>query len=217
MSLYNKLLTRVRLCRIFKRYQTFSLVTDLTDNKLYDSDSELAVKARGGDHAAFEELLEKYQGPIYAFALNFFREPTVAEDIAQETFLRAYRFLGSYDPSRKFITWLYSIARNLCIDKHRERSRREQINIEDVPHKLLATDGYGANPIAELEAKEAREILLQAIETLPEKYKTPLLLCYIDGLPYKEVSEILGVSLNNTKVRIFRAKKMLLKILGFSE
>lgn len=180
-------------------------------------DAELANRARVGDKAAFGVLVKKYQGPIYSFALHFFRAPDVAEDVAQETFLRAYRFLHSYDDSRRFVTWLYSIARNICIDKHRERVRKEGVSLEDVPQHLLLSEGLENDPLGQLENREAKRLLREAVEKLPEKYKTPVILCYMEGLSYQEIGEVIGISLNNTKIRIFRAKKMLLEHLGYTE
>lgn len=187
----------------------------LTDTAI--DDAELANRARNGDKAAFGVLVQRYQGPIYSFALHFFRAQDIAEDVAQETFLRAYRFLRSYDDSRRFITWLYSIARNICIDRHRERSRKEGVSLEDVPPNLLLSESPEHDPLGQLESREAKRLLKEAVEKLPEKYKTPVILCYMEGLSYQEIGDIIGISLNNTKIRIFRAKKMLLEHLGYEE
>jgi RNA polymerase sigma-70 factor (ECF subfamily) len=91
------------------------------------------------------------------------------------------------------------------------------VNLEAVHPKHLVSAQEHRNPMTILEEQEDRERLLDAVEKLPEKYRTPIILCYIEGLPYQEISEILGISLNNTKIRIFRAKKMILKILGLEE
>lgn len=183
----------------------------------FDQDSQLAVDARNGDAAAFEELVRRYQGQIHSFVYHFFRGAEFCEDITQDVFLRAYRFLHTYDPSRRFITWLYSIARNLCIDKHRERQRKEHVNIDDVPQMLLRSEAKRDDPLAQVEALDEKHALKEAIAELPEKYRTPVVLCYLEGLAYQEVSEVLGISLNNTKIRIFRAKKMLVELLGQAE
>jgi RNA polymerase sigma-70 factor (ECF subfamily) len=189
----------------------------VTAERFFDENSELAAKALRGDRDAFGVLIEKFQGSIYSYALNFFRDPDRAEDVVQDTFLRAFRFLHTYDPKRRFATWLYAIARNLCIDRHREFVRKAQVDIESVQPKHLAAAQEHRNPLSLLEEREDRERLLEAVEKLPEKYRTPIILCYAEGLPYQDISDILGISLNNTKIRIFRAKKMILKILGLTE
>jgi len=189
----------------------------LTERKYFDEDAELADRARRGDRDAFGVLVEKYQGPIYSYTLHFFRNATHAEDVTQETFLRAFRFLHTYDPARRFSTWLYTVARNLCIDWHRGRVRSEHADLESIhPRHLVAAQAH-LNPLERLEDREDRERLLWAVRQLPEKYRTPIILCYMQGLPYQEISEIINISLNNTKIRIFRAKKMILKLLGMSE
>lgn len=179
----------------------------------FSDDSEFALRALGGDTEAFGTLVAKYQGPIHRYALHFFRNPTRAEDVAQDTFLRAYRFLHTYDPARKFSTWLYAIARNQCIDRQREDARRSQVDVDSVSPGYLAA-APSESPHQLLEDRENRERLLGAIGALPEKYRAPVLLCYVEGLGYQEISEILGISLNNTKIRIHRAKKMILRTLG---
>ncbi len=188
----------------------------MTSERYFDEDSEAAHRALDGDREAFGDLVAKYQGPIYSYALHFFRDADRAEDLAQDTFLRAFRFLHTYDQRRRFSTWLYTIARNLCIDRQRENVRKGAVDIESVPTRYLAGSEAG-NPLRVLEEQEDRSRLLDAIRGLPEKYKTPIILCYLQGLSYQEITEILGISLNNTKIRIFRGKKMMLKFLGLAE
>lgn len=185
----------------------------MKSKRYYDEDSVLAEKAQQGDKRAFGELVEKYQKPIYSSCFHFFRDATKAEDAAQDTFLRAFRFLHTYDVSRKFPTWLYAIARNLCIDRHREYVRRGEVSRECFDVEAFRNEN-GRNPMQELAQKEDEKLLVDAIHNLPEKYKTPLTLCYLEGLAYQEISEIMGISLNNTKIRIFRAKKRILDELG---
>ena len=203
-------------CRAIARCLTGGF-PGLTRPRYFDEDSELAVRAHDGDRDAFGDLIEKYQGPIYGYALHFFGDPTAAEDIAQDVFLRAHRFLHTYDPARRFATWLYTIARNLCIDRHRETVRKGQVDVDSVHPRHLTAPAAGSDPLLHLQDSEERTRLAGAIRELPEKYRTPIVLCYLEGLPYQEISEILGISLNNTKIRIFRAKKMILKLLDLTE
>jgi RNA polymerase sigma-70 factor (ECF subfamily) len=189
----------------------------LSEPRYFDEDSELALRAHGGDREAFGVLIEKYQGPIYGFALHFFGDVAVAEDLAQDVFLRAHRFLHTYDPSRRFATWLYTIARNLCIDHHRQSVRKGQVDLESVHPSHLAAPTSGTDPLLRMQEKEELVQLAAAIRGLPEKYRTPVVLCYLEGLPYQEISDVLGISLNNTKIRIFRAKKMILELLNLAD
>lgn len=179
-----------------------------------DQDSLLAQRALTGDQQAFSALVDKFHRPIYSYALHFFRDPERAQDAVQDTFLKAYRFLGTYDPKRRFGTWLYAIARNLCIDGHRDTVRRNQVALETVSPGALERTSEKGDPLSLLERREEQARLLNAIHELPEKYRTPIVLCYLEDLSYQDISEIVGISLNNTKIRIFRAKKMILEILG---
>ncbi len=184
---------------------------------VFDEDSELALLALDGDRSAFSRLVDRYQGPIYRFALHFFRDPDRAEDVTQDTFLRAYRFLHTYDPARRFATWLYTIARNQCIDRQRERVRRDEVPADSVSPAALLGGRNQVSPLEVLERREDWRRLVVAISDLPEKYKTPIVLCYLEGLPYQEIADIVGISLNNVKIRIFRAKKRLLRVLEEQE
>ena len=103
------------------------------------------------------------------------------------------------------------------IDRHREGVRKRQVDVDAVHPRHLTAPEEGTDPLVQLQASEERARLARAIRELPEKYRTPIVLCYLEGLPYQEISEILGISLNNTKIRIFRAKKMILILLDRTE
>ena len=126
------------------------------DEKYFDQDAELAHRAKEGDRDAFGTLVEKYQGAMYSYALHFFRNPTRAEDVAQETFLRAFRFLHTYDPRRRFSTWLYTVARNLCIDRHRENVRNDHLDVETLHPRHLVGVQNQKSPLENLEDREDR-------------------------------------------------------------
>ncbi len=179
----------------------------------FDDDSRLARKARRGDRRAFEELLVRHERPIYSFICNFFRNPALAEDLTQETFLRAFRFLKSFRPEEKFSTWLFSIAKNLCIDELRRQSKGATVDIDAIDPNLLAPEGNtDGNPLRDSIRAEEGEILRRILARLPEKYRTSLILFYFNELSYEEISEVMKVSLSNTKILLFRGKKMLLEL-----
>lgn len=186
---------------------------DVIDAMVFDEDSILAVKVRKGDRRSFEALLDKYERPLFSFIHNFFREWAICEDLAQETFLRAYRFIGSYRPDEKFSTWLFSIARNLCIDELRRRKKGTTVDIETVEPDHLAADGRGGrDPQLAAILGQQGEVLRTYITRLPEKYRTCIILFYFNELSYDEISSIMNISLNNTKITLFRGKKMLLEM-----
>jgi RNA polymerase sigma-70 factor (ECF subfamily) len=179
-------------------------------------DAALAVKVQKGDRDAFGVLVGRFQTRIYSFCYQFFRDRDIAAELAQETFLRTFRYIKKYDSSKKFSTWVYSIAKNICIDEKRKMDRSRTVPIEDVsPTSIQLThQGQHLKDPSQISLQlEDRMLLESAIAQLPEKYKAAIILCYFQELPYQEIADILGLSLNLVKVRIFRAKKQLLEIL----
>ena len=180
------------------------------------NDSALAVLVQKGDRESFSGLVDRYQGRIFNFCYHFSRSRDTAGDLTQETFLRAYRFIRKYDPKRKFSTWIYSIARNICIDEKRKTDRVKTVPLDEISTDALPSAGTNRhlkNPSEISLHLEDQAILGEAIGHLPEKYRTVVILCYFEELPYREIAEIMGMSLNLVKIRIFRAKKMLVEIL----
>jgi len=179
-------------------------------------DAALAIRAQKGDRDSFGQLVDRFQTRIYSFCYQFFRDRDTATEMAQETFLRAYKYIKKYDPNKKFSTWVYSIAKNICIDEKRKRDRSRTVSIDDVNPTSFQFDQQGQHlkdPSQISLHLEDRILLEAAIAKLPDKYRAAIILCYFQELPYQEIADILGLSLNLVKVRIFRAKKHLLEIL----
>jgi len=179
-------------------------------------DAALAVRAQKGDRDSFGHLVDRFQTRIYSFCYQFFRDRDVAAEMAQETFLRAYKYIKKYDPNKKFSTWIYSIAKNICIDEKRKMDRSRTVPIEDVNPASIQSSQQSQHlkdPSQISLHLEDRMLLEAAIAKLPDKYRAAIILCYFQELPYQEIADILGLSLNLVKVRIFRAKKQLLEIL----
>ena len=188
----------------------------MTLSDLDKSDIVLAVKAQKGDREAFGVLVENFQTRIYSFCYQFFRDRDIATEMTQETFLRAYRYIKKYDSKRKFSTWIYSIAKNICIDEKRKMDRSKTVPIDDVNPSTIQSSrqSYHLKDPSQITLHlEDRMLLEEAIAELPEKYRAAIILCYFQELPYQEIADVLGLSLNLVKVRIFRAKKQLLEIL----
>jgi len=176
---------------------------------------EAALK---GDKEAFSFLIDKYQKQIFHFVYQFFRDYHLSLEITQEAFLRAFKFLHTYKPGKKFSTWLYSIAKNLCIDEMKRNSRATLLPIDDTKYRNSPPDSYSRlyhhkDPDTAMIQSEKNNALLEAIGKLPEKYRVVITLCYFEEMTYEEISEIVEMPLSTVKVRIFRAKKKLLKLL----
>ena len=180
------------------------------------NDRDLAVRVQKGDRDSFTDLVSAYQGRIFNFTYQFFRNEDLAAELTQETFLRVFRFMKRYDPKKKFSTWIYSIAKNICIDEYRRMKRGKTVSMDEVPPGALVSDGEARHlkdPSYISMKMEERMFIEESIALLPEKYRMAIILCYFQELSYQEIGDVLGISLNLVKVRIFRAKKRLLEII----
>lgn len=172
--------------------------------------------ARQGDRNAFGCLVEAYQGPVYNLTYRILGNAEEAEDAAQETFLRAFRKLDSYDPTRKFSTWVLSIASHYCIDRLRRR-RLTWLSLEDenLPPGAMVSNQPGPEQHAMQSEHEAQ---IQALlGTLSPDYRTVVVLHYWYDLSYEEIAQATGSTVSAVKSRLFRARRMLAKRLQADE
>ncbi|MCR4405743.1 MAG: sigma-70 family RNA polymerase sigma factor [Anaerolineae bacterium] len=166
-------------------------------------------QALGGNQEAFMRLVETYQTPIYNLAYRMLGNSQEAEDAAQETFIRAYTRLTTYDPTRKFISWLLSIASHYCIDRLRRR-RLNLVSLEELPPwQGVASDML--QPEERLIENQTRDAVQVLLESLPAHYRIPVILHYWYDLPYKEIAEMLELTESAVKSRLHRAREMLVQ------
>ncbi|URN96243.1 MAG: RNA polymerase sigma factor SigW [Candidatus Pristimantibacillus lignocellulolyticus] len=178
-------------------------------------ESQLVKLALKGDQAAFAELVELYQEKLYHMAYRMLNNRQEAEDVVQDTFLRVYNNLERYDVTMKFSTWIYRIATNLSIDRLRKRKPVYSLDAESSDYEGL--DGYSMipsdnrTPESELLISETQQIIHQAIDTLPPKYKSVMILRYIHELSLQEVGDILDMPVTTIKTRVHRGREFLRK------
>lgn len=169
-------------------------------------------QARRGDKSAFGQLIEAYQGPVFNLAYRMLGNRGEAEEAAQEAFIRAYTRLDTYDPSRKFSTWMLSITSNYCVDLLRKR-RALLLSLDQSlpPHPALMSD-RDDNP--EVQAADSeREAMVQALlEHLPEDYRQAVVLRYWYDLSYEEIADVMETSVSAIKSRLFRARRQLAEV-----
>ncbi len=172
---------------------------------------ELALidRARCGDTQAFGTLMQRYTGAVFGIAYRMLGNPQDAEDAAQEIFLRAYTRLDSFDRSRRFSTWLLSVASNYCIDRLR-RQRLSWLTLDDVA-PVLATSERG--PEGQAEQHEVGDEVQAALLKLPDTYRQVTLLYYIHDLSYSEIAQVTGLTESTIKTRLHRARAMLKDLL----
>jgi len=180
------------------------------------TDVQLMLDVKAGDERSFELLLRKYRTPLVNFLYRMVRDTAVAEDLAQEVFLRVYRARNEYAPSAKFTTWMFRIATNLALNSVRDnRHRRMDISVD---HSMNAGD-EDARPMElpdraptieqELIARTRSEMILRAVHALPEKQRAAVLLHKYQELDYDEIARILECSESALKSLLFRAYETL--------
>jgi len=171
------------------------------------------------DQARFAELAMPFMGPLYAAALRMTHNPTEAEDLVQETYLRAYRGFGGFAEGTNLKAWLYRILTNTYINSYRARKRRpEEAELEDVEdlylyRRLGGLEGAAAGRSAEDELLDhfTESEVVEAVEALPEQFRLAVLLADVEGFSYKEIAEILGIPIGTVMSRLHRGRKALQK------
>jgi len=176
-------------------------------------DAQLVGRVVAGDGEAFRQLVERHQRPVYGLLLRMVRVPALAEDLAQETLIKAYRAIGTFDRSRKFSSWLFKIAHNTAID-HLRKNRPPTVPLETTegerldPLALLAVP-ESQSPEARARGRDLAEALQEALMTLRPDYREAVLLRFQQGLPYDEIADILDLPLGTVKTHLHRARKQM--------
>ena len=184
-------------------------------NKL--EDFSLVQKAKSNDQVAYKSLVNKYQPRLNYHISKIVRDDKVVEDLVQESLLKAFNNLESFDSSYAFSTWLYRIATNHSIDYLRKRKLKtlsidEPYQTRDGEMSIEIPDIGGEADVYILQ-KQRKIIIVQAIESLPDKYKEIITLRHMEEKSYQEISEIMNLPLGTVKAHIFRAREMLYKFL----
>jgi RNA polymerase sigma-70 factor (ECF subfamily) len=183
-----------------------------------ESDEQLMLRVGQGDKGAFDEIVRRYTSRMVNLAYQIVGDREMAQDIAQETFLRAYKSASRYREISKFSTWLYTIAINLCRNELRRRKFRMyslegMAEREDEDKLRIDIADESMKPDRDLERKEIGRIVREAVAMLPEKFRTPLVLRDIQDLTYEEIGGILDLPEGTVKSRINRARQRVKEIL----
>ena len=172
---------------------------------MQDPDPRTLARAREGDLGAFEELVRMYQADVFRFSWHLTRDRSLAEDVTQEAFLRAFRFFGSYRGDSKFSSWIMRIARNCAMD-----TLRRQKSFLARHEGEYERAGSPVDPIARVE-------LDAALRSISDSHREPFLLIEVFGLSYQEAADILGVRVGTVKSRMHRARQALCRALEVEE
>jgi RNA polymerase sigma-70 factor (ECF subfamily) len=181
------------------------------------TDQEVVLRARSGQETAYRELIRRYERPIFALLFRMVRDRELAEDLSQETFVKALNAIDSYRPEFKFSSWIFKIANNAAID-HLRRRELDTLSLDGSPHAetpeamqatALQIGARQETPLDTVEAKELGSAIEAAIGSLRPEYRSCILLRHVEGRAYEEIAEILNLPLGTVKTYIHRARNEL--------
>jgi RNA polymerase sigma-70 factor (ECF subfamily) len=178
------------------------------------TDHDLIALASSGSEKAYRELLDRYQRPVFSLIYRMVRDREQAEDLAQETFVKVFNHIDSFNPKYKFSSWIFKIASNLTIDALRKKDlntvsldgSRHASTPDEIDATRITVESRDENPEEFLEAKELGQEIEGAIGKLRPEYRTAILLRHVEGRPYEEIAEIMGIPLGTVKTYIHRAR-----------
>ena len=183
------------------------------------NEQELLKRAKAGDVAAFEELVEGYQKKLFSLAYRIVGNPEDAADMVQEALIRIFRSIAKFKEQSSFSTWIYRITTNVCLDELRKRKNKKEFSLDQEIHgedgdmkRQIRSDEMLTDNIAEQE--ELRDIVNNAINILPEYQRIVISLRDIQGLTYSEISQVLNCPEGTVKSRINRARNALKNVLS---
>lgn len=177
-------------------------------------DRILMLRVKEGDTAAFATLVDKYRQPVLNFVYRHVPDSAEAEDLAQVVFVQVWKSAGRYEASARFSTFLFTVAKNLCLNEIRRRSRHPADSLEagqeDEDHPARQVPDHRVTAADEaLSRKELRSKVDEALQALPEKQRVAMVLCREGDLSYEEIAGVLSLSVQATKSMIHRARETL--------
>jgi RNA polymerase sigma-70 factor (ECF subfamily) len=165
-------------------------------------------QARAGDRGAFSSLVESYRVPVYNLAYRMLGSASEAEDAAQEAFIRAYTRLHTYDPSRRFSSWLLAITSHYCIDVLRKR-RIQTLPLDELPPSAELAMPRATQPEQVVVRRQDSRAVQALLNVLAPGYRTPVILRYWYDMSYREIAETMGLNEGTVKTRLYRARHKL--------
>jgi RNA polymerase sigma-70 factor (ECF subfamily) len=186
------------------------------------TDQEIVALARAGHEAAYRELIRRYERPLFSLLFRMVRDRELAEDLAQETFIKALNAIESYRPEFKFSSWIFKIANNAAID-HLRRRELDTLSLEGSPHAetpeaieatALQIGNRQESPLDEVAARELGGQIEAAIAQLRPEYRSCILLRHVEGRAYEEIAQMLNLPLGTVKTYIHRARNELRELLS---
>ena len=172
------------------------------------TDQELIARCQGGDLEAFGQIYARYERPVYRYVYHMIGNADEAEDIKQDTFVKAHRTLPGFRGDCSLLTWLLKVAGNLCRDRIKSQNRRGEVGLVPEMEALLTDNSAeGADPAQILERKYMQSSVHKVLGGLPEPQRRLVVLRDLEGLSYQQIADVLGCSVASVKLRLFRARR----------
>lgn len=165
------------------------------------TDLELVNQSKNGDTEAFSELVRRHQHVVFNVAYRFMRESSLAEDMAQEAFLKAYRLLKGFRGDCSFSTWMYRVTCSVCLTELNRRKRRNEVE-QELQHHTETSEEPAENP-------DMPEMIRRCVNRLPDRYVQIITLYYLKGISYEEIAQVMNIPMGTLKTWMFRARKQL--------
>ncbi len=164
------------------------------------TDEALVSRVKRGRTEAFSELVQRHQHTVYSLCLRYMKDPALAEDMAQESFIKGFRLLHGFRGDCRFSTWMYRVTSSVCLTELSRRGKRGEVPLDDAPQ-----------PSRDAEAGESElaEIVRHCVTRLPERYATIVTMYYLQQLPYEEIAAAMKIPVGTLKTWMFRARKEL--------
>ncbi|MEX2526003.1 MAG: sigma-70 family RNA polymerase sigma factor [Gemmatimonadota bacterium] len=184
------------------------------------SDSDVVQQFLDGEPRAFGELVDRYDSRLINFVYRTVGDRERAQDLVQETFVRVYRHLHRFDQSKKFSTWIYTIASNLAKNELRNRSRNPLVLFQTIKrnweadHRPLEWEDHSYKPDDLFRKRHLREMVEKAVQELPEHHRIVFVLRELEGKTYEDIADITGVNLGTVKSRLNRARNNFARIIA---
>ncbi len=172
------------------------------------SDQQLIARCREGDLEAFGQIYARYERSVYRYAYHMLGDPDEADDMMQDTFVKAYRTLPGFRSECSLQTWLLKVTGNLCRDRLKTRARRGELALfSDNRIDMPDLSERGTDPAKLLERKDLHATLYRVLAALPQAHRELIALRDIEGLSYQQIAAVLGCSVASVKLRLFRARR----------
>lgn len=173
------------------------------------SDADLVKRCLRGDNCAYDTLVKRYQKQVYSLCYRMVGDADDAADVTQDCFVKAYNALGSFRQDAKFLTWMFGIANNACIDLSRRRKTRRAASLDEMEEEIGYLPSSDPTPHSEVMRAEDERLLMDAVMHLPENYRAPLVMFHLNDMSIRDISTALGKPEGTIKSNLHTAREML--------